>query len=180
MKQPFYHDNIKQKRAFLELARRYDQLSEAETDIQLKGAYVFASALLFMNHADYLAQWFAYSLQELVDRGIESYYYRSITLERKSRDVQKHITIGESKDIIKRYNFSDKQQMLELLDKISKARNTIAHQMLKMDPTEFEKFDTNFSDLRDGTEDLIKFTDQFKVGMPPKNLGDNLIAIAEK
>lgn len=170
MSQPFIHnpDDLPTKRMFLDLAKKYYQKSTDIKDAEESVAYLFAAALLYMNHADYLAQWFAYSIQRLANDAVSEHFYRQISVKNKST---KDINIGQAIKIIMRYDFADKDTLIDILGRVDTARNIVAHTMMKVKPKKLsEVMNQSIVDLKTSVEELINFTDQFKNGMPPRHM----------
>jgi hypothetical protein len=167
--EPFQHKNLQIKRELLNLARKYDSKASKETDGELILAYKLASALLFMNHADYLAQYIALSIRQLADDSIDTYFHGSISV---TKELHKDMTIGESQKLLQKYEFSSKKELIDILGHIKSSRNQVAHTILKTDPSEIDKIDKALADLIDYTEKLIVLIDKIQLGMPPKNLMD--------
>ncbi len=168
--QPFYHSDLDTKHRFRDLARRhFDRANSDEVEGEDSVAFALSSALLYMNQADYLAQWFARSMQEVVNVGIEQYYYKQLSIR---PEKTKDIPISEAIKIIKGFEFASRDELLEILSRVNKSRNKIAHTILKTTPDKLEDIDIAVRDLRDDTEELMSFTDKFKNGMPPRSLQD--------
>lgn len=169
MSKPFVHDHLPEKKILLDLAREFSDKGKNEKDQKLSVAYTLSSALLYMNHADYLAQFIAEGVTSIADDAVSSYFYGAITVNKKDF---KDINIKQSMDRIKGYEFNRKKDVMTALGKINESRNTIAHSIIKTNPKDIPKVDEAVENLTLQTEELILIIDQIQPGMPPKNLMD--------
>lgn len=172
MKTYFSHESLEIKRQFLSLARNYHEKSRAEDqDAELSLAYELAAALLYMNVADYLAEYLAKGIFELARSGISYFFHGQVTI----RPVNiKGLNIGESIKLLKKYSFAQREEILLNLDKVNKARVQVAHQILKVKAEELDKIDQAVTDLAKHSEELVDIIDQIQMGMPPRNMLDIL------
>lgn len=170
MVQPFSHESLEVKKRFLELARKYHEKSSKE-DEEVSLAFELSAALLYMNVADYLAQYLAYGVSTLAKEAIGHYYHGVISFK---TEVFKDITIGESIKQLERFEFPRKADVMKVLKDANISRNKVAHTILKVKPEELPVIDEAVRKLKDDTENLIKLVDQIQLGMPPKTIWETM------
>lgn len=171
MSNVFSHDSLDVKRHFLSIAREHLDKSNAEKSDDLSLAYELSAALLYMNVADYLAEYLVKGIVRLSEQAVGEYYHGTISVRQKRLD---DLNIGKCIKILKEYDFPRREDILQKLDLVNKARNKVAHQILKISANELAVIDQAVRDLRDSSEELINIIDQVQLGMPPKNLYDSL------
>lgn len=171
MSTPFSHgsdDDLAVKRNFIEIGKRHLQNSQGDTlDQDVTIAYELSAALIYMNVADYLADYLAKGVSELVKKAVSKYYFGSIIV--KSRG-SKNYTIGDSIKFLSGYSFNNKDQIMDILVDVEKKRNILAHEILKFDGEKKHDIDGTIHELAKATEKLIEVIDELQPGMPPKNI----------
>ena len=168
---PFSHTELEVKRHFLQLAREHHARSGREKDTEAELAFELSAALLYMNVADYLAEYLVKGIFHLSQAAVSGYYFGAISVKPSKRE---QYNIGESMKYLERYDFPRKEDIYAKLSEVNKARNTIAHQILKTKAEDLGNIDKAVVDLAQSTEELINIIDEIQLGMPPKNMGDEL------
>ena len=164
----FSHEELEVKRRFLEIARDFHEKSTNEkTNKNDQIAFELASALIYMNVADYLAEYLFKNIHLLAQEAVSRYYFGSITF---SGGRKKPYNIGESISQLKKYEFPRKKDILVKLDEVKRSRNLVAHEMLKTKASDLLQIDQAVGELAEYTEELINLIDEIQMGMPPKNL----------
>lgn len=172
MENHFSHESLELKRQFIALARNYHEKSRAESkDAEASLAYEFAAALLYMNVADYLAEYLARGIFETARDAVAHFYHGSVTVRQKKIVG---FNIGESINELKKYDFPRREEILQVLARVNDARKQVAHQILKTKAEDMGKIDQAVSDLAVETEKLVNLIDQIQLGMPPRNMLDML------
>lgn len=131
----------------------------------------FTTALLYMNLADYLAEYMVVSFNAMLSESMSKYYLGVVKVRPPKRDK---LTIGESINQLQRFDFAGKAEIIEKLTAINKARQKIAHQILKTKPENMDEIDEAARDLVSNTEELVELVDTLSLGMPPRTIVDKL------
>ena len=160
MQAPFSHQDLELKQHFLGLARQF--ISE-EGSLQSE----LAAALLYMNVADYMAEYLASGLAELSQNAVSKFYFGAISTRAPKRDS---FNIGESMKYLERFSFANKSEILAELKAVNDCRKKIAHEILKTPVDQLDNIDQAVRDLADHTEKLVELVDEISPGMPPANL----------
>jgi hypothetical protein len=166
IKMPFAHEDLELKQHFLNLAREF---KSKEDSLE----HELACALLYMNLADYLAEYLVVGLTDMSKEAMGKNYLGMVTLRSPKRDS---FNIGDSMKHLERFDFPRKADVLEELNKINSARKKIAHQILKTSRLELEDIDKAVHELAVHTEELVIIVDEISVGLPPTNLLDRFMA----
>ncbi|NTW61116.1 hypothetical protein HGB24_00275 [Candidatus Saccharibacteria bacterium] len=167
MSQPFAHDELVIKQHLIGQARTfYQEMKKNESGSLDKE---LAAALLFMNVADYLAEYVVTGLTEMTKIAVNKYYLGIVTVTPKQRDS---FNIGNSIHVLDGYDFPQKTELMKELKEINTARKKIAHEMLKTRSDKLQEIDYSVHSLVDHTEKLIIIVDDITPGMPPANLID--------
>lgn len=170
MTQPFAHEDLEIKQNFLKLAQEFHQkASNLENEL--------SAALLYMNVADYLAEYLVTGLNDLVKEAVGKYYLGVISVKPHKRQG---LNIGESLRQLKTYEFPQKTAIIEELTEINKARNQIAHQILKTKGQDLPKIDDAATSLADHTEKLVVLVDEISLGLPPQTMVDKFLTAEQK
>ena len=165
---PFAHTDLDVKKSLIGRARQYfAEINDGEASLEKQ----LSAALLYMNIADYLAEYVLLSLAEMSRIAMEKYYLGIVTIKNDRTDK---LNLERSMEGLKKFDFPQKDSMMTVLGHIKKARNEIAHKMLKTDRDKLEDIDQAARDLEKYTEELITITDSINAGMPPTNLIDKL------
>jgi hypothetical protein len=166
MSKAFSHENIELKQQLLQLARdSYAKTDSVENEL--------AAALLYMNLADYLAEYLVFSLQELAKEAMSKYYLGIVTM--KPAKIDAGFNIRHSLKQIKLFSFPQREEILFELSEINKARNKIAHEMFKVEGERVAEIDEAVKTLVLHTEELVNIVDEISVGLPPANLQDKML-----
>lgn len=165
MSQPFNHDELPLKQQFVELARAFHDKSNKSVENQL------ASALLYMNLADYLAEHLVLGLHEMSSEAMDKYYLGIVSVLPQQKDS---FSIGNSIYALKGYDFPKKEKIMLELEAVNKARKKIAHEIIKTKSDELPEVDKAYNSLVEHTEKLVVLVDSIYVGMPPQNLIEKL------
>jgi hypothetical protein len=165
MTQAFFHEELELKQQFLNLARDlYAKSQTIENEL--------AAALLYMNAADYLAEYLVVGLNQMASEALTKYYLGVVSVKPPQLG---RFNIGDSLHQLKRFDFPRKNDILEELNAINAARKTIAHQMLKMSGQQFPQIDEAVASLVEHTEALVVVVDEISPGLPPANMLDKFI-----
>jgi hypothetical protein len=161
MIQPFAHEDLEMKQEFLKSARNFkDKMGDSVEN-------EFTTALLYMNLADYLAEYLVVGLNAMMGEAMSKYYLGMVKVRPPKRDK---LTIGDSIHQLQRFDFAGKAEILETLITINGARQKIAHQILKIKPDKVQEIDEAARILVESTEQLVDLVDTLSLGMPPKTL----------
>lgn len=169
MSQPFFHEELEVKQTLINLARKFHRESrEEEGSLERE----LAAALLYMNLADYLAEYLVTGLDLLSKESLGKYYLGVISFA----PSRPKMTLEKSIRILEQYEFPQKPQALIILKAIKDARNKLAHEMFKTQAQELAKYDEAEHKLVVETERLISIIDEISSGLPPRNLLEKLEA----
>jgi hypothetical protein len=164
MPQPFQHNELQLKQQFLQLARDYyEKASSDDASFQDE----LAAAVLYMNLADYLAEYLVVGFTEMLVEAMKTYYLGAVSY--KPPQGQK-FNIDKSIGILERYDFSGKEEIMAELKEVKESRNILAHQMLKLKARDTHKIDDAVNNLRNHTETLVVLIDEVAQDLPPMNL----------
>ena len=165
------------KREFLALARRnLARSTQVEEDNDVSAALELSAALIYMNVADYLAEYIARGVAHLIKEASGKYYFGQIGIKPLQK---KSMTIEQSITFLERHFFPNKEEIMPLLEEVRDKRNKLAHEILKTDPKNYNVFDNLIPDLATVTESLVEKVDEIQTGMPPKNLTDLLNSVGD-
>ena len=156
------------KQNMVALARQF-QHDIATTDSPEKE---LAAALLYMNLADYLAEFLVLGLDGLTQEALGKYYLGVI----KTSPQRERLNLERSITALKQYQFPQREAVLKELQAIKKARNELAHRMFKTSPDQMAKMDQAEAELVAHTEQLVNIVDEISSGLPPRNLLEKLNA----
>jgi len=163
MIQPFTHEDLEMKQEFFKSARNFkDKMGESVEN-------EFTTALLYMNLADYLAEYLVVGFNSMLEEAMTKFYLGTVKVRAPKREK---LTIGESIHHLQRFDFAGKSEILEKLKAINSSRQTIAHQILKTKPDKLDEIDEAARALVDNTEELVVLVDNLSLGMPPPTLLD--------
>lgn len=166
---PFAHKDLEVKVALILKARSFfNEMNNDEGSLEKE----LAAALLYMNVADYIAEYILLSLIEMSKIAIDKFYLGIVTITPPKEDGK--FNLDSSMRRLKFYDFPQKNAMMTELGKIKKARNEIAHTMLKIDANDLVKIDEAVRVLQEHTEKLIDIADSINLGMPPQTLLDKI------
>ncbi len=167
----FSHEELEVKRHFLAIAREHLSKSNVAKDEDESLAYELSAALLYMNVADYLAEYLLANITDYAETAVGEYYHGVITIR---KTTIKDMNIGNCIKGLKKFEFPRREDILALLNSINESRNKVAHKILKVKAAQLNEIDEAVRTLKDKTEELILIVDQIQLGMPPKNLYDTL------
>lgn len=157
----FSHDELPIKQEFLKTAQKLYADSADNYEKAL------AAALIYMNIADYLAEYLLNRMNQLANEAVSTYYIHAIAYTPQQKDG---LNIGESMRGLQAYKFLKKAQIMGLLEVINTSRNIIAHEMVKTRGDRLLVIDEAVQDLVQNTEELIAIVDQVGQTFPPTNL----------
>lgn len=158
--QPFAHTELELKQHFIKLARDFHAKSSTiENEL--------SAGLIYMNVADYLAEYLVVGLGQMAEEAMNKYYLGVVSVKPLQLG---NFNIGDSMKRLKEYDFPKKAEIIEELGKINKARKQLAHQILKTDSTKLDVIDKAVQEMAIHTEKLVELVDALSLGMPPKNL----------
>jgi len=168
MGKPFKHDELELKQNFAKLAADfYAKNHTLENEL--------ASAVLYMNLADYLAEYLVVGMTELTKEAVSTYYLGAVSYKPPQSSG---FNIEKSIRILERYTFPQSDEIIKELKLVKDARNKVAHEMLKVKKANLGSIDKAVEELHDHTEALVALVDGIEDLMPPNNLKE--IAIAKK
>ncbi len=163
MSVPFSHgsdEDLQIKRNFLEIGKRHYQKSvDKNTEKDAALAYELSSALIYMNVADYLADYLSKGISELIKRAVGRYYFGAITTKSIG---EKNLTIGESIRYLKSQTFQNKTEIMKVLEQVERKRNILAHEILKFDKNNRPDIDGAITELAESTEKLVELIDEIQ------------------
>lgn len=129
----------------------------------------FTTALLYMNLADYLAEYLVVGFNTMLGEAMSKYYLGVVKVRPPKREK---LTIGDSIHQLQRFDFAGKADIIEKLQAINAARQKIAHQILKTKPENMDEIDEAARNLVSNTEDLVDLVDNLSLGLPPRTIID--------
>ena len=151
---PFIHKNFQTTVNLLELARELSKKSKEENaDV----SNVLASTMLYVSIVEYLAQYLINSMRELVENSTFKSFDGIMYINETNKNEK--FTLGQFVFELRKYSFPDSQEIIRLFDEISKARNTVFHNLSKMDADELSKIDQCMLMIPDLSEELIQKID---------------------
>lgn len=159
---PFSHDDLELKRHLLNLAREYKGKQDSLE-------HELAGALLYMNVADYLAEYLVVGITELSRRAVSQYYFGVISMQADQRQ-RDGFNIGQSIYYLKQYDFPRKTDIINELEAVNANRKKIAHEMFKVGSQRLNEIDQAVHELEVHTEALVDLVDEISPGMPPMDL----------
>jgi len=173
MNRAFSHTDLEIKQHFLKLAREFrERATEDNKDTdQQRLANQLAGSLLYMNVADYIAEYLVTGLNTLAKESMNQYYLGVISINPPKKEG---FNIGDSIYKLERYDFPKKLEVIAELREIKSARNKIAHQILKTNGKDLENIDAATQLLADHTEELVTLVDTISSGMPPRTVIEKL------
>lgn len=169
MLHPFAHEDLELKQGFLKLARDFYQKAKQHETLE----NALAAALLYMNLADYLAEYLVLGLEQMSKEAMGKYYLGVVT---KKSPVAGNFNIGNSIKRLKVFQFPQKDDVIEVLEQVNKARIMVAHGIFKTRATHIEQVDLALETLVQHTETLVDLVDEISLGMPPQTILDKLQA----
>lgn len=144
--QLFTHDEIELKNAFITEAR---ELANSE---RFSGK--LASAMIYVSLAEYLAEHLLENLNYLVYRS--SYVDYGAILYIDERSISEKQTLGQSTRNLAKYSFPDKSSIIKTLEKITKSRNHLFHNLAKTSFEDWSKLEEDITDISNNVEELIE------------------------
>lgn len=156
---PFIHKNFETTVNLLELARELARKSK-EKDADPSSS--LAATMLFVSIIEYLAQYLLNSMRELVKDNTYAGFNGIMYINETNKNEK--FTLGQYVTELRKYSFPDGQEIIKLFDEISKARNTVFHNLSKMDLEELKKIDQCMQLIPELAEDLIVKIDTVSEG----------------
>lgn len=156
---PFIHHNFDITLNLLTLAR---DLTIKSKDEDADVSNVLASTIVYVSIVEYLAQYLLNSMRELVKNSTYQGFNGIMYINETNRNEK--FTLGQYVTELKKYNFPDSQEIIKLFEEISKARNTVFHNLSKMDENEIRKIDQCMDLIPDLAEELINKIDTVSDG----------------
>lgn len=96
MAQPFRHEELELKQLFIKLARDFYQNNDNKVENEL------AAAVLYMNLADYLAEYLVTGITEMVKEALKAYYLGAVLF---MPPPKQKFNIDTSIKVLERYDF---------------------------------------------------------------------------
>lgn len=168
MSEPFSHDDLPLKQRFLEIAREFYANSGDSIENEL------AAALLYMNLADYLAEYLVTGMNQLNQQALKGYYLGVVAYIPQQKES---FNIGNAIYALKGYDFPKKAQIMGVLAEINNSRKKIAHEIVKTKVDDLTAIDDNVKRLVEHTEELVVLVDQLGEYMPPPSMDDPIKAV---
>lgn len=165
MSEPFAHEDLDLKQGLLKMARDLHEKGDS-----LENA--LAVGMIYMNVADYLAEYLVIGLSELTTEAVNKYYLGVVGVKSPKRET---FNIGSSLRYLERFEFPKKSEIIGELKSIKSARDTLAHQIFKTKGQNLKKLDKAHNYLVKHTENLVNLVDDIRPGLPPQNLIDKYI-----
>lgn len=166
MTKAFAHDDLEIKQHFVKTARDFYENMGDSLEKEL------AAALLYMNVADYLAEYLVVGLTDMAKEAVSRYYLGIVSMQTPPREK---LNIGNSIFHLKNYDFPKKIEILDELNAINDARKKIAHQILKTQAQKLPEIDEAVKSLVNHTEALVVLVDEVSMGLPPRTLMDKFV-----
>jgi|SRR5579871_4426392 len=143
---PFSHENLELKNELIQYARKYSNDQKLEA--------ILSSAFIYASLAEYLANSLLINLRYFAYQGNYVQYAGILFID--ERDDDRDRTLGNVVQELKKYNFPDREGILNVLQKILVARNNIFHNLAKADQEGLKKMlKVDITIIQTQTEDLI-------------------------
>lgn len=148
--QPFTHANIEIKNELLALARKAKSLGQqAEVENYL------ASVLIYSSLAEYLAENLLTNLTHFI-RTSSYNSFGGILFVEKITSREGKLNLGTLITELKKFNFPDKENILDCFEKICIARNRLFHDLAKSDTESLTNmFSKDLPDIQNRCEEVI-------------------------
>lgn len=144
---PLVHDNLEIKNELLQLAR-----DAKNGDRKLEND--LASVLIYSNIAEYLAENLLENLNHFIRQSTYKDFAGILFIESVSHSGKR--TLNQMVEEIKKFNFPDKDGILNCFKKIAEARNKIFHNFAKSDLETIKKLlNDDLPVIQDECEDVI-------------------------
>jgi hypothetical protein len=166
MTTPFAHDELAVKQSFLNLARKYKEEINGSTEKEL------AAGLIYMNLADYLAEYLVVGFSAMAKEAMTKYYLGQVGMTPPQTEK---LNIGTSMKHLERFDFTSKGDILAELTAINDARKKFAHQIFKTKQSDLKGIDEAVSIIIEHTENLVTLVDNISLGLPPRNLYEQIL-----
>lgn len=164
MNAPFQHDELEVKQKFLEVARDFAKAKEVEKEL--------AAAMLYANLCEYLAGHLLESLKQTVFSGSRTFWNGVVYLD--ARNTSEKLTIGQMTKELRQFGFPSKELIIPLLERITKNRNKVMHNLLRLPASEIAKIDQAIGELFSDSEELIAHIDDIYRALPPTNITNHI------
>jgi len=162
---PLSHDNLEVKQWLLKVARDLMNKQGFENGL--------AASMIYSSFTEYLAENLLRNLRYFTYQGTYNQYAGIIFIDETKTSKSKK-TLGQSIGEIEKFNFPDREGILECLGKINDARNRIMHEFSKSDFEGIKKMVTeDIFLIRNKTEELVNKIDVIYAGLQ-KVLNPNL------
>jgi len=150
MARTYKHKEIQVKQNLLQLAKDFSAKSDAASQL--------AGSLLYINFADYLSSALLKLLSEQVEEASRRYYLGEITVTLRGK--KKPQTLGDVIKDLKKFNFPSQAEVINVLEKINKARIPVVHNIAKTPLEKMPEVDKSVKDVQKYTEELVNLTDE--------------------
>lgn len=143
---PFAHDNLELKNQFIEWARILKANTE-QPEAQL------ASVIIYTNFVEYLAEHILKTLKHIMYQATYNYFAAIIFVNSSSGSDPKFM--WEKLKELDKYEFPDKQDILNLFRQIIEKRNNLFHNLAKTDENELVNFGQDLASIQELSETLF-------------------------
>jgi len=152
---PFAHEDLELKNYLIEYARTLSTKEDAEAQI--------ACAVIYASFAEYMAGHLLDNLRYLVYQ--TTYRDYAGILYQDERDDKKIRTMGQTINLLRAFGFPDKEDILRLLEQVSKSRNNLFHNFAKADAKGFEVLDADIARIKEDTEEIFAKVNTIYAGL---------------
>jgi hypothetical protein len=126
---PFTHQNLDLKNGLIGYARELGSKQGFENQV--------AAAFIYISFAEYLADHLLENLRHFIYKGSYNQFAGILFIDESGKEEK--LTLGQIISKLKKYNFPDKEGVLDVLDEVCKARNNIFHNFANTDASGLEK-----------------------------------------
>lgn len=143
---PFTHQDLELKNGLLQYGR--DLKAKSGFENQLASAFIYAS------FTEYLGDNLLENLRYFIYKGSYNQFAGILFIDESHKEER--LTLGQIISKVKKYNFPDKENVLELLKEVCDARNNIFHNFANSDIQGLEKIITiDLITIQQKTEELL-------------------------
>lgn len=145
---PFEHDNIDYVNGLINFAREQKNKGTPES--------ILASAVIYTNLVEYLSTHLIKNIRHIIYL-ISYFQLRGVLFVKSEYKTKVPKTLGAIKSELEYYEFPDKSELLNLIEKFSKARNNLFHKLLdKRTQEEINKLDVDLLEMQSTAEEVLQ------------------------
>jgi hypothetical protein len=155
---PFTHDDLELKNQLIGYARLLADKTDAEAHL--------ACAMIYASFAEYVAGHLLDSLRHLVYQTTYNQYAGILFIdERKVKQDGKGLPLGALTKLLQAYVFPDKDEIITLLQGVTKSRNNLFHNFARADADGFGVFDDDILMIKNNTEEVLQKVNTIYAGL---------------